>query len=271
MAPWMRIDNGIDGSIGPRNSGGEQHDWIGRESGYADFTDDGGENDNRTMSMSSSAYNLDFVPTKTFVTKTKMRTTMNENERCIINEDPCRYSIIDNSLSKPCKSGPVDVEDLVMCFQQENTVTQEPVTRITRSIYSQRSFRGNRINNSSSFSQDSCRSCSKYVEPNSMSDTQAPMNIIAPVETVSHTLSCIPFEQSCVEQFYKHPFGFCTEEKWLECSVSDHCPLYDTNFSYVFTDNILPPCLYEDYFWKEYSDPWNYVSTEDERVMEDYL
>ncbi|KAL2739854.1 protein similar isoform X1, partial [Vespula maculifrons] len=213
MALWMRIDNGIDGSIGPRNIG-EQHDWIGRKSGYADFTEDGGENDNRMMLMSSSAYNLDSVATKTFVTKTKMRTMMNEDERCTINEDPCRYSNIDNSLSKPCKSGPVDVEDLAMCFQQENVGTQEPATRITRLISSQRSSR---------------------------------------------------------EEFYRNPFGFCTEEKWLECSVSDHCPLYDTNFSYVYTNNILPPCLYEDYFWKEYSDPWNYVSMEDERVMEDYL
>ncbi|XP_046815692.1 uncharacterized protein LOC124422817 isoform X1 [Vespa crabro] len=271
MALWMHIDNGIDGSIGSR-SNGEQYDWIGRESGYADFMEDGGENDNRMMSMSSLAYNLDSVATKTFVAKTKMRTTMNVDERCIINEDQCRYSNIDNFQSKPCKSGPVDVEDLAMCFQQENAGTQEPVTCITRSIYSQRSFRGNRINNSSSFLQDSCRSCSKYIDPNSISDTQAPTNTITPIETVSHTSFCIPFKQNSVEEFYRYPFGFCTEEKWLECPVSDHCPLYDTNFSYQqYTNNILPPCLYEDYFWKEYIDPWNHVFMEDERVMEDYL
>ncbi|KAI4495392.1 hypothetical protein M0802_008782 [Mischocyttarus mexicanus] len=298
MSLWMCIDNGLDQSIGPRNnsnSTGEQRDWIGRESGYADFTDDddggGRRNDNRMTLMSSAASVHDWydhdpvVNTTTIVRKMKTRTTITENEQSTINLDPHRplfsrtnTSNNDNSIMtmKPCKFGkPVDVEDLAMCFQQENIgKTQEPTTRITRLTSTQRFYRGNRTNNNcSSYSLDSCRSCPKYIETNSISDDNHLSNdTIKSIDTVSHISSTrVPFEQNTIEEFYKNPFEFCTEKKWLECPVSDYCPLYDKNISYICTKNILPPCLNDNHLWMEYGNPWNYFSMEDERIMEDYL
>ncbi|KAI4489826.1 hypothetical protein M0804_004008 [Polistes exclamans] len=291
MALWMCIDNGIDRSIGPRSTG-EQRDWIGRESGYADFTDDGGSNDNGMILMSSSEdsiYDLDPVSTTTTVVrKMKTRTTIIDNEQeSIINPDQhrsqfFRNSIVNNdnpNLMKSCKSGPIDVEDLAICFQQDNlTKTQEPpLPRITRLTSTQRLYRGSyRTNNPSFNSSDSnCRSCPKYIGTNSINDNHVPIDdTIKSIETVSNISSSrIPFEQqNNIDEFYMNPFEFCTEKKWLECPVSDYCPLYDKNFSYICTNNILPPCLNDNnYLWMEYSNPWNYFSMEDERLMEDYL
>lgn len=308
MAPWLheRIDNVVDGSIGPRRVG-ESCDWIGRESGYADFTEIENYNgmalllrDNIERRNFQDQHHFSQRPmdrnflnpsctqsTNTVINPIKMRTrpmTM-EEERCLLCEDPCKSQfsrnnqITDNNeiISKPCKLVPVDVEDLAMCFQPDNGIsTHQPVPRVNNST--QRSYRGNRTNQSS-FLQDSCKSCTRYVDSSVSTSRKVQPNIEATTVTATNTAevqpisnpSCFPYEQNRVQQFSRDPFGFCTEEKWLECPASDRCPLYDTNLTYTYATNVLPPCLYEYHFWEECDSSWNYISPEDERIMEDYL
>ncbi|XP_011696892.1 PREDICTED: uncharacterized protein LOC105455341 [Wasmannia auropunctata] len=61
-------------------------------------------------------------------------------------------------------------------------------------------------------------------------------------------------------------FNFCSEERWLQCPVSDRCPLYDT--SYAYGAPVLPPCMYESGY--NDNDNWHYGYVEDEQ-LEDYL
>ncbi|KYN01325.1 Hypoxia-inducible factor 1-alpha [Cyphomyrmex costatus] len=60
-------------------------------------------------------------------------------------------------------------------------------------------------------------------------------------------------------------FNFCSEERWLQCPASDHCPLYDTSNAYDMP--VLPPCMYEN----GYYDNWHYDYVEDEQLLENYL
>ncbi|KYQ50321.1 Hypoxia-inducible factor 1-alpha [Trachymyrmex zeteki] len=60
-------------------------------------------------------------------------------------------------------------------------------------------------------------------------------------------------------------FNFCSEERWLQCSASDRCPLYDT--SYAYDVPVFPPCMYEN----GYNDNWHYDNAEDEQLLENYL
>lgn len=63
-------------------------------------------------------------------------------------------------------------------------------------------------------------------------------------------------------------FNFCSEERWLQCPMSDRCPLYDT--SYAYGAPVLPPCMYKDGYYDN-DNEWHYGYVEDEQLLEDYL
>lgn len=64
-------------------------------------------------------------------------------------------------------------------------------------------------------------------------------------------------------------FNFCSEERWLRCPASDHCPLYDTTYTPVA---ILPPCVHDESLRAVAgNDNWHYGYAEDEQLLEDYL
>ncbi|KAG7204062.1 hypothetical protein KM043_001916 [Ampulex compressa] len=62
-------------------------------------------------------------------------------------------------------------------------------------------------------------------------------------------------------------FGFCTEERWLECPASDRCPLYEP--AYAHDTNLLPPCVYEN-LGPGYNDNCVYACTEEDCFSENY-
>lgn len=154
--------------------------------------------------------------------------------------------------SKNCQVGPVDVEDLALCFESD-----KPQTNCSLRVY--------RPSSSSNFRRR-VKATRYGPYPGSMTNDKQ-------FEQPGFSLMDVsPSDPPCMDWFggqfcgyFSQPFAFCPEERWLQCPESDRCPLYDTTYSYG--QNVLPPCLYED-LRNEYC---QYEYNEDEQLLEDYL
>ncbi|XP_071868413.1 HIF-1 transcription factor component sima isoform X1 [Bombus fervidus] len=154
--------------------------------------------------------------------------------------------------AKNCQLGPVDVEDLALCFESD-----KPQTNCSLRVY--------RPSSSSNFRRR-VKATRYGPYPGSLTnDKQFEQPGFSSMDVSSSDLPCMDWLGGQFCGYFSQPFAFCTEERWLQCPESDRCPLYDTTYSYG--QNVLPPCLYEDLPNKYYQYEYN----EDEQLLEDYL
>ncbi|XP_076226124.1 uncharacterized protein LOC143174803 [Nomia melanderi] len=163
----------------------------------------------------------------------------------------CSVNSSGPSASRNCQLGPVDLEDLALCFEPEKSQTVCPPPRSPANSSQYRRVRA------------------KYSQyPNSLLPTEKPLAFTPAAVGCQGNVDfdCAGwlddrFCNSCPQNF-----DFCTEERWLECPASDRCPLYDVAAYPAYGPHIVPPCVYEDFR----NDYWRY-GYEDEQQLEDYL
>lgn len=208
--------------------------------------------------------------------------------------------------SRACQLGPVDVEDLAMYFDSPTDGCKSSSTG-NRTIYSKRSRYGQvaRIDQPREYRRNldfrslpSCDLAPSNLTSNHLRTCDMGPNILGYCDLEYDNLRlrdssydgprfCDP--RLCEEQpreldrcdLGRHDpgldnrfcnncpelFNFCSEERWLQCSASDRCPLYDT--SYAYGTPVLPPCMYENS--NNDNDNWRYGYVENEQLLEDYL
>lgn len=244
----------------PDNEPGRCTDWIGRQSEYADFCVDQSDlppcRFASTQSLSAERclsgeekgpFDGSQVPGAGLcdVSLPCMEPCVGEPSPYSSQYRDCAQASGPSAL-RSCQLGTVDVEDLALCFEPER---------------SQGSNFPRAYNRATGFPQLR-RGRAKYHQyPDSSTAKQLslfPSND-APCGNVGLGDGGWLGGQFCDNG----PFAYCTEQRWLQCPVSDRCPLYDTAYSYG--RNVLPPCAHED----PRGESWRYH--EDEQLLEDYL